>query len=168
MPTAGSASALRSLAVSLSRCNTARSSATVACSAASCCVFAFTCKQSKAQCAIVRESLVKSPCCHGCTSTASRILLIGSAKLCVLVLVHVAGQVVSLVHSCQRHLLVGFQDLGAHAPQRSLQAADAEAAGGEGGLCCGQPLRLLHQLVVPSQDLTPQLILQQPQPILYS
>ena len=59
VPTAGSASALRSLAVSLSRCSTARSSATVACSAASCCVFAFTCKQSKAQCAPWGEVLIK-------------------------------------------------------------------------------------------------------------
>jgi hypothetical protein len=72
------------------------------------------------------------------------------------------------VQSCHRHLLVGLQYLGAHAPQRSLQAADAQAAGGEGGLCRGQPLRLMHQLVMPSQHLTPQLILQQPQPVLYS
>lgn len=42
--TAGSASAERNLAVSLSRCRHARNSTTVVCSAASCRVLAFTCK----------------------------------------------------------------------------------------------------------------------------
>lgn len=70
---------------------------------------------------------------------------------------------VALPEQCRQksetRLLVWLQNLGVHAAQRRLQAADGEAAAGVGCLCGCQALRLAHQLVVAAHHLRLQRVL---------